>query len=161
MKRLSYPFLILKELKGSLENKKGLNEEEFKTDEEIFTEAMAEVREIKEFRKIPYKSPPRIKPRLLQEDDMRILREIIEKKIKIDISATGEYIEWHNPALRKDLAERLHRGDFSVQDYIDLHGTTLNEAEEAFGLFFKNAIKKGLFCVKVIHGRGLKSPKGP
>ncbi|MEW6002370.1 MAG: Smr/MutS family protein, partial [Nitrospirota bacterium] len=42
-----------------------------------------------------------------------------------------------------------------------LHGTTLNEAEEAFGLFFKNAIKKGLFCVKVIHGRGLKSPKGP
>ena len=63
--------------------------------------------------------------------------------------------------MRKDIAWRLHQGDFSVQDYIDLHGMTLSEAEEALCLFFREAIKKRLFCVKVIHGRGLRSPRGP
>ncbi len=38
---------------------------------------------------------------------------------------------------------------------------TLSEAEESLKRFFREAMNKGLFCVKVIHGRGLKSPKGP
>ena len=38
---------------------------------------------------------------------------------------------------------------------------TLVEAEEALFSFFQEAVKKRLFCVKVIHGRGLRSPKGP
>jgi DNA-nicking Smr family endonuclease len=55
----------------------------------------------------------------------------------------------------------LHEGDFSVQDFIDLHGMTLAEAEEAFSFFFRDSLRKHLFCVKVIHGRGLRSPGEP
>jgi DNA-nicking Smr family endonuclease len=133
-----------------------------KTDEEIFQDAMANVREIKEFRAIPVKKPPMSKQHPVQADDsMEILRQIVGGDRKIRLSDTGEYIEWMRPDIRKDIVHRLHRGDFSVQDYIDLHGMTLSEAEEALCLFIKEAVKKGLFCVKVIHGRGLRSPGGP
>jgi DNA-nicking Smr family endonuclease len=149
-----------KDLKNVLEIKKLPKSE--KTDEEIFLEAMADVRERQEFRKIPYSSPAMIKIRSPQsEDAIEVLKEIVQGKKKIRLSDTGEYIEWTRPGARKDLAKRLHRGDFSVQDYIDLHGLTLSEAEEAIIQFFKRALTMQYSCVKIIHGRGLKSSHGP
>jgi len=133
-----------------------------KTDQEIFSEAMADVKEIKEFRKIPPNIPPKIKPIPVTKDDsIEILRQIVQGEGKIRLSDTGEYIEWVSPNIRKDIAQKLHEGSFSVQDHIDLHGMTLFEAEEAFSVFFKEAVKKRLFCIKVIHGRGLRSPRRP
>ncbi len=133
-----------------------------KTDEEIFIDAMADVREIKEFRKIPPKKPPEFKlSRLRKDDSLDILEGIISGHIKINLPDTGEYMEWIHPGARKCIAPRLHQGDFSVQDCIDLHGMSLVQAEEAFCSFMREAVKKRLFCVKVIHGRGLRSPRGP
>ena len=133
-----------------------------KTDEELFIEAMSEVREIREFREIPFKSPRGIKPRPIRpEDGVEILKQIVKGEGKIRLSDTGEYMEWTSPRVRGDITRRLHQGDFAVQDSIDLHGMTLGEAEEALTLFVRNAVKRRLFCVKVIHGRGLRSPNGP
>jgi DNA-nicking Smr family endonuclease len=133
-----------------------------KTDQEIFSEAMADVKEIKEFRKIPPKISPKIKPIPVTKDDsIEILKQIVQGVGKIRLSDTGEYIEWVSPHIRKDIAQKLHEGNFSVQDHIDLHGMTLLEAEEAFSDFFSEAVKKRLFCIKVIHGRGLRSPQRP
>jgi DNA-nicking Smr family endonuclease len=149
-----------KELKNVLEIKKPTKND--KTDEELFLEAMANVKERQEFRKIPYSSPAIIKissPK--SEDDIEVLKEIVHGKKKIRLSDTGEYIEWTRPGARKDLAKRLHKGDFSIQDYIDLHGLTLAEAEDVLIEFFKKALAMQYSCVKVIHGRGLKSPHGP
>jgi DNA-nicking Smr family endonuclease len=161
-----WSFTPFKGLKDALtSNKYIFNKKETiekKTDDEIFQDAMANVREIKEFRVIPVKKPPRIERHSMQADNsIEILRKIVNGDRKIRLSDTGEYIEWMRPDIRKDIVQRLHRGDFSVQDFIDLHGMTLKEAEEALYLFINEAVKKGLFCVKVIHGRGLRSPGGP
>lgn len=134
---------------------------EKRTDEEIFREAMADVREIREFRAMPPKKPPAYTPSPRKDDTLDILRQIVDREKKIKISDTGEYMEWTNPKIRKDISEKLHQGCFSVQDYIDLHGMTLTEAEEAFSSFIRHAVKHHLFCIKVIHGRGLRSPRGP
>ena len=149
-----------KELKNILEIKKLPKSD--KTDEDIFLEAMADVREKQEFRKIPYSSPAIMKiPSYQSEDDIEVLKEIVHGKKKIRLSDTGEYIEWTRPGARKDLAKRLHKGDFSIQDYIDLHGLTLTETEEVLTEFFRKALARQYSCVKIIHGRGLKSPHGP
>lgn len=149
-----------KELKNVIKFKE--KPDKGKSDEEIFLEAMADVREKQEFREIPYKRPIKIsitpfKP----EDNIKVLKEIISSRYKIRLSDTGEYIDWVRPGARKDLAIRLHRGEFSVQDYIDLHGLSLVEAEDALRKFLKKAITSQYSCVKIIHGRGLKSQKGP
>jgi DNA-nicking Smr family endonuclease len=166
MKTTEWSFAPFKGLKKALENNNRLLSKkiplETKTDDDIFHDAMADVREIKEFRQIPLKKPPKFKLVPPQKDDsIEALRRIIKGEIKITLSDTGEYIEWIHPGMRKDIARKLHQGYFSVQDSIDLHGLNLIEAEEVFCSFFARALKKRLFCIKVIHGRGLRSPKGP
>jgi len=172
-KRLEGTFTPFQGLKKALK-RKGYGDEDRsptikeQTDEEIFLNAMADVKEIKEFRKIQLADPPQItyskehnKLSTETDDSVEILQQIVNGERKIRLSDTGEYIEWVSPRIRKDIAQRLHRGDFSVQDYIDLHGMTLSEADAAFHSFFQDALKRRLFCIKVIHGRGLRSPNGP
>jgi DNA-nicking Smr family endonuclease len=160
MKKLTRSLASFKELKNVIDIKGPIKN--VKTDEEIFLEAMTDVRENKEFRKIPYQSPPAVKiPAPQQEDDVKVLKEVVLGKKRIRLSDTGEYIEWTRPGTRKDLARRLHKGDFSVQDCIDLHGLTLTEAEEDLIEFFREALLRQYSCIKVVHGRGLKSPHGP
>jgi DNA-nicking Smr family endonuclease len=133
-----------------------------KSDDEVFSEAMADVREIKEFRSIPLRLRSRnASSSHAQDDSLDSLRRFIQGEGKVRLSDTAEYIEWVRSDLRKDIVLRLHEGAFSVQDSIDLHGMTLAQADEALMEFFSEAIRRRYFCVKVIHGRGLRSPKGP
>jgi DNA-nicking Smr family endonuclease len=161
-----WSFTPFKGLKDALDNNKCVTNKttapNMKTDEEIFLDAMADVREIKQFRAMPPKQPPKITLSRFREDDsIEDLRRVVRGELRIRLSDTGEYIGWVRSDTRRDIIHRLHRGDFAVQDYIDLHGFTLNEAEEAMSLFLKEALRKRLFCIKVIHGRGLRSPDGP
>ena len=160
--RRACSFTTFKALEGFKKTLKGREEVYGKDDQEIFSEAMADVREIREFREIPFGKSPGIKARAARGDkSIEVLKEIVEGKGRIRLSDTGEYREWACPSLRGNVLRRLHEGCFAVQDCIDLHGMTLIEAEEAFRLFFREAIRRRLFCIKVIHGRGLRSPKGP
>jgi DNA-nicking Smr family endonuclease len=160
------PFEKLKELLKELQTQETSPPipKESHTDEELlFLEAMADVREIKEFRELPYR-PPRVTPRRRRETDeetLQVLRDIVEGKRRIDLSKTQEYIEWVNPEYSDSLPERLHHGLVSVQDFIDLHGYTLKEARPLVEEFLREAVRKGYRCVKIIHGRGLRSTKGP
>jgi DNA-nicking Smr family endonuclease len=62
-----------------------------------------------------------------------------------------------NPAI----AHRLHRGDFSIQAHVDLHGLNVEAARETFDKFMQKNIAAGKNAGLVIHGRGLSSPVGP
>ena len=142
MKTLKLAYTPFKGLKEVLEKRHfALRKQDIvedRTDEEIFREAMSDVREITEFRKILPGQPPNIGPLPSQKDDsLDVLSDIVKGKTKIRLSDTAEYIEWVRPRIRKDIAEKLHRGEFSVQDSIDLHGMTLVEAEEALSCFFR------------------------
>ena len=144
--------------------------EKEKTEREIFLEAMAGVREIKEFsgaftgggepgRKLP--QGPRERREDCSGDPVAFLRELVSGKKKIVLEQTGEYMEWTSPGAGPDIARRLHRGEFAVREYIDLHGMSREEALDALHIFFREAVRKKASCVKVIHGRGLRSPGGP
>ncbi len=141
--------------------------EECLSDEELFALAMKQVQEIKEFRmlktcnkKLPQRFP-KIDP---DKETIDMLNDIIEGKAKINLRDTQEYVEWLNPKYanfyRRDIPRRLHEKKFSVQDYIDLHGFTVDEAEKAVDTFIKESLKQGIRCIKFIHGRGLRSPIG-
>ncbi|MEJ2252965.1 MAG: Smr/MutS family protein [Nitrospirota bacterium] len=135
-----------------------------RTDEELFEEAMAGVREIPEFRKTPLREPPASRPSRRKRDDtmegLRAMRRLVQGKERVTLSDTAEYAEWASPEASGDIPARLHAGDFAVQDFIDLHGMTAREAEEALSDFLRGALRRRLACVKVIHGRGLRSPGG-
>ena len=67
------------------------------------------------------------------------------------------FVEGINPITM----EKLRRGEFSVQKILDLHGYSIDDADELFQIFIKDTVREGLKCVKIIHGRGLKSKGAP
>jgi DNA-nicking Smr family endonuclease len=163
------PFDDLREMieekwNGLPEKKVVEKKNEHRSDEELFREAMSKVREIKEFREIPVEEK-KVKPMKRNKGDreevLEILNDIAGGKRPIDLSDTQEYVQWVNPEQRRFDAAQLHSGNYSVQDYIDLHGYTVPEAEEEIERYLKDCIKKGFSCVTIIHGRGLRSKKGP
>ncbi|HVL74381.1 MAG TPA: Smr/MutS family protein, partial [Noviherbaspirillum sp.] len=51
----------------------------------------------------------------------------------------------------------LRRGHWVIQGQLDLHGMRRDEAREALGEFLRNAVKRGIRCVRIVHGKGLGS----
>jgi DNA-nicking Smr family endonuclease len=134
------------------------------SDEELFSNAMKEVREIAEFRKIPYRcrGAAPVKKEVCRDDEaLKAVREIVRGKTPLNLPDTQEYVEWVSPSYKADIVRKLREGRFSVQDCLDLHGMVLEEAEEEVDGFLAESREKRLRCVKIIHGRGLRSPSGP
>lgn len=58
------------------------------------------------------------------------------------------------------LLQRLRRGQFSVQDELDLHGAHAAQAEAMLRRFLAEAHAHDYGCVRIIHGKGLQSDGG-
>ena len=113
------------------------------SDEMIFTDAMKEVNEIKEFRELPLNQKKRVlencagKP--LDLEAVTALEEIVNGKRPICLSDTPEYIEWINKDYKDTIVARLHKGHYSIQDCLDLHGVILENAEVEVDHFFSES----------------------
>ncbi len=141
-------------------------QEESSSDEELFVEAMKEVREIEDFRKIPVRHRKSAPIRISQNNSadreaLEAVEEIVRGLRPLNLPDTQEYVEWINRDYKGDVLKRLHAGHFSVQDSLDLHGLIVDEAEAEVNDFINESLKKRHRCIKIIHGRGLRSPKGP
>ncbi len=89
------------------------------------------------------------------------LQRLIECGQGYRVADTPEYIEGRSLDVPCDMARRLHRGAFSIQDHLDLHGLGVWEAQDAVDRFLANAVRRGLRMILIIHGRGLSSPDEP
>lgn len=146
--------------------RKGQPEEVSMNDEKLFHDAMKEVQEIREFRDIRVcrrktSLTRKYKHTSSDQEALTSLEELVKGRGAINLSDTQEYIEWINQEYREDIVKKLHKGQYAVQDCLDLHGIIIEEAEKEVDSFLKESIKKGYRCVKIIHGRGLRSVKGP
>ena len=77
------------------------------------------------------------------------------------VADTPEYMEGTGYQVSPKMAERLHRGEFSIQAHIDLHGLGAEEARIAFEDFLRDAVIRNRRSLLVIHGRGLSSQGEP
>ena len=141
-------------------------EKEEYTDEELFSSEMRDVQEIEAFRALPcdqhHRKPTAAAERRDPDDAaLTILGEITAGRRPMHLPDTQEYVEWVSPEYHDTIIPELHAGRFSVQAFLDLHGCTVAEADDELTLFLDESFKKGLRCVKIIHGRGLRSVKGP
>ena len=89
------------------------------------------------------------------------LQELVETGKGFVVANTPEYVEGIGYNVNREVAKRLHNGEFSIQGHIDLHGLTVERARKAFESFLKESIATGQRMVLIIHGRGLSSPAKP
>jgi len=52
------------------------------------------------------------------------------------------------------ILRQLRRGDWRVEDELDLHGLNRMQAVRALGDFLDEAKAGGLECVRIVHGKG-------
>jgi DNA-nicking Smr family endonuclease len=133
-------------------------------EKKLFLEAMADVRPICRGDRIEQTAGgvPPIGP----ENDTEIetlvkLQDLVKFGTGFIVSDTPEYIEGTGYNVNPKIAKRLHRGDFSIQTHIDLHGLCVDDARDSFEKFVKKSITSGKRAVLIVHGRGLSSPNEP
>ncbi len=98
-----------------------------------------------------------------QEDveTLEKLADLVKYGKGFNVADTPEYIEGTNYRVHPTVTKRLHRGDYSIQAFVDLHGLLAQDAKEVFEKFLKWAVTTGRTGVLIIHGRGLSSPSEP
>jgi DNA-nicking Smr family endonuclease len=97
---------------------------------------------------------PEMDPDLEAYDELRAL---VTGEVPFDIADSDEFIEGHARGLDPRLVKKLRRGEFAVQDHVDLHGLLKDEAKSQLEAFLAQARQRGKRCVLVVHGRGLHS----
>jgi len=146
------------------ERKKPQEDNVVQADEYDFLDAMADVTPLPGNKKRIIPPPgPHIKPAHPAPDDvketMAHLSDLVKGSIDLDITFSDEYIEGSVKGFSRKLMKQLKRGHFPVQDYIDLHGLTKQEAENEVRDFLLKSHARGHRCVLIVHGRGLNSPE--
>jgi DNA-nicking Smr family endonuclease len=128
---------------------------------EAFLEAMKDVRKV-DRDKERVRGPARdtTSPRS-GGDGMRIMGEILKDSSPFNVINLPEYMEGYVDDINPLIIEKLRNGEFSIQKVLDLHGLSAQDACEEFHAFLGEAVQSRLCCVKVIHGRGLRSRQGP
>jgi len=89
------------------------------------------------------------------------LKDLVKYGKGFNVADTPEYIEGTGYNVHPIVTQRLHRGDYSIQAYVDLHGLLVEDAKEVFEKFLKWAVTTGKTGVLIVHGRGLSSPSEP
>ena len=93
-----------------------------------------------------------------EQETMSHLYDLANGSIDLDITFSDEYMEGSVKGFSRKLMKRLKKGEFPVQDYIDLHGLTRQEAEKDVRDFLFQSCRLEHRCVLIVHGRGLNSP---
>lgn len=72
----------------------------------------------------------------------------------LDVDAELSYTR---PGIGPDVVRKLRKGHWVIQDEFDLHGMRRDEARDALADFLREVARRGLRCVRIIHGKGLGS----
>ena len=106
--------------------------------------------------------PPVVNPRLPEIIDenaeaLAELAEMVAGQGDFDFSDASDSLEGAAPGVDARLLRSLRRGDFSIQDRLDLHGLTQPEAKNALDRFLSDSRRARKRCVLIVHGKGLNS----
>ena len=131
---------------------------------ELFFKEMADVAPIHRRDRIEHRSnsgPPAGPNHDFEYETLLKLKNLVKFGTGFVVADTPEYIEGRGYNVHPEITKRLHRGDFSIQAHIDLHGLGVEDARNAFEIFLKDSITTGKKAVLIVHGRGLSSPDKP
>ena len=91
-------------------------------------------------------------------DEQDALTESLSDHISWDIGTeSGDELIYLRDGMQSMTLRKLRRGHWVVQGELDLHGHTTIEARTALVVFLHACLRDGLRCVRIVHGKGLRS----
>jgi DNA-nicking Smr family endonuclease len=125
------------------------------TDE--FRRAVAGVKPLKHARRVALKGPaPAPIPHQRRRDESAALAESLAGPLSVDDALeTGEELAYLRDGMARETLRKLRRGHWAIQDGVDLHGLTREQAAVIVVEFLNHCLARGLRCVRIVHGKGL------
>lgn len=131
-------------------------------DAELFRSAIEGVRPLQGDDPADIKAPrPPPEPLQFLRDEANVLGELLTSPIDPAAGEPGGELAYLRDGFDPRLLRRLRGGQYAVQDEIDLHQLTADKARPMVRGFLADALGQGRQCVKLIHGKGLRSADGP
>lgn len=126
----------------------------------LFRNSLGPVTPLSEPRRVLRPQPrPAPLPVQTRQDEQAVLRASLSDEFDVDsLLDIDDTLSFRRPGIGPDVVRKLRRGHWVVQRQIDLHGLRRDEAREALADFLRQAVRQGIRCVRVIHGKGLGSP---
>lgn len=107
---------------------------------------------------VPRPRPPAV-PRQRALDEAAVLRESISDEFDVEtLLDTDDALSFRRRGIGPEVVRKLRRGVWAIQAQLDLHGLRRDAARERLGGFLRDALRDGLRCVRVVHGKGNGSP---
>jgi DNA-nicking Smr family endonuclease len=147
------------EARKAAEAQRLLREKESRRDADLFRRTVGNVAPLPPSDKAPSSiaRPPPI-PRQHLADEQAALQESLSDEFNVDsLLDTDEALSYARDGIGPDTMRKLRRGHWVIQGQLDLHGMRRDEAREALAEFLRNSVRRGMRCVRVIHGKGLGS----
>jgi len=137
------------------------NEKDSDKDEngkDLFLEAVKGARPLKASR-LHHTGPlPKPIPKQFLKDERQALFDSLsDHYIPAHELESGEELLYLREGHSPDILSKLRRGNWVVQAAIDLHGLIADEARLYVAEFLADCKKRGIRCVRIIHGKGLGS----
>jgi DNA-nicking Smr family endonuclease len=159
LKSLRAQLKVEEEARKKAEAERQRREQESRRDAELFRRAIGDVAPLpapdKAFLDPP---PPSPLPRQRIADEQAALAESLSDEFTSDtLLDTDEALSFARANIGSDTLRKLRRGHWVIQAQLDLHGLRREEAREALAEFLRNAARRGMRCVRIIHGKGLGS----
>src|SRR4030043_1773998 len=152
----SFTFKSFQDLRALLENKSFSSKERHHSalidyekkqnpelEEELFKKAMEGVRPIPRDNYVERIFQMELPESSRDKEDAEIvekLTDLVKYGRGFNVADTPEYIEGTGYNVHLSLAKRLHKGDYSIQAFVDLHGLIVEDAKEVFEKFLKWAV---------------------
>lgn len=126
----------------------------------VFRNSIGNVQTLRDRNRV---TPPARRPEPVpvqsQLDDQAVLAASLSDQFDVEnLLETDDTLSFRRPGIGHDVIRKLRRGEWVPQDRIDLHGLRRDEAREALAEFLRRCVRRGVRCVRVIHGKGNGSP---
>jgi len=132
-------------------------------DSDLFRRVMSDAKPLQSEDRVSHEpKKPKPRARFSRADERAVLDESMRANVDELENDNAEFLRFHRPSVGRRTMRKLTRGKYSVQDEIDLHGMTQDEAHDRLKDFIEQCSKSGKLCVRVVHGKGLGSGlRGP
>lgn len=125
-------------------------------DARLFRDAIGEVRRL-DAAEPPVVPKPEPRAHMLEADEAAVPGDLLDMAFDPGLMEVGEELSYLRDGYPPKLLRQLKRGQFSVQDDIDLHQMNAAAAQATIAEFLAEAHQRGWRCVRIVHGKGLRS----
>ena len=127
-------------------------------DLKLFREAVADVKPLRTQAKVADKPKPKPYPHQRIADEKKVIEELAKNLSDEWLELSGDELNYCRDGVSRQIMRRLRSGRYVIEAELDLHGLRRDQAKQELVLFIRECQLKKLRCVRIIHGKGQRSP---